>query len=79
MKLKRLLALIGVIVLAAMYLSTVFFAVTDSPISGTFFKASIFCTVVIPVIIYGYGLIYRYVIRKDWPDQEDKNDHAKDA
>ena len=65
MKIKRLLALAAIIILAAMYLSTIVFALSDSPNADYWFKASIFCTVVIPVLLYGYMAIYKYVIKKD--------------
>ena len=65
MKLKRILALAAIIILVAMYLSTIVFALSDSPNADAMFKASIFCTVVIPILLYGYMMIYRFVIRKD--------------
>ena len=65
MKLKRILALAAIIILVAMYLSTIVFALSDSPNADAMFKASIFCTVVIPILLYGYMMIYRFVIKKD--------------
>ncbi len=65
MKIKRILALAAVIILVIMYLSTIVFALSDSPDAEAWFKASIFCTVVIPVLLYGYMAIYKYVIKKD--------------
>lgn len=35
------------------------FALSDSPNATYLFKASIFCTVIIPVILYSYVLVYR--------------------
>ena len=72
MKIKRILALIMIIVLIAMYVSTIVFALSDSPNADAWFKASIFCTVVIPVLLYGYGVIYKYVIKKEGRDEDQK-------
>jgi Ca2+/H+ antiporter len=72
MKIKRILALIMIVVLIAMYISTIVFALSDSPNADTLFKASIFCTVVIPVLLYGYGVIYKYVIKKEDRDPDKK-------
>ena len=48
-----------IILLVALYGSTVVFALSDSPNATYLFKASIFCTVIIPVILYSYVLVYR--------------------
>ena len=59
MKIKKIFALIAVSLLVALYGSTVVFALSDSPNATYLFKASIFCTVIIPVILYSYVLVYR--------------------
>ena len=58
-KTKRILALIGAILLVILYLSTLIFALMESELAGDLLKASLICTVVIPVLIYGYILVYR--------------------
>ena len=50
-KTKRILALLGVILLAALYLSTLFFAIFDSPNTMWLFKASIAATILLPVLL----------------------------
>ena len=50
-KAKRILALLGVLLLI--------FSLMDSPEAGNWFKASLFCTIAVPVLLYGYILIYR--------------------
>lgn len=62
---KRVLAMIGVILLVGLYLLTIIAALTASPNSYGFFMASIFCTIAIPILIYGYMLIYRLIKNKD--------------
>lgn len=68
-KTKRILALIGAVLLAALYLSTLIFALMKSELAVSLLKISVFCTIVIPVLLYGYILIYR-VLNKS---KEDKN------
>ena len=59
MKIKRIFAIIAVVLLVALYGSTIVFAMSDSPNAVYMFKASIFCTVIIPIILYSYILVYR--------------------
>lgn len=76
MKLKRILAIIAVVLLLGLYVSTILFAISDSPNAAYLFKASIFCTIIIPVLLYAYILICRVLGRKNQetsPDNEDKN------
>ena len=60
-KTQRILALAGVVLLLALYGATMVFALSDSPASEGWFKASIFCTIAVPVVLYAYILIYRYL------------------
>lgn len=59
MKIKRLLALIGAVFLFAMYACTLIFAFTDHSAAKGLLKASIACTILLPVLLYGYTLVYR--------------------
>lgn len=59
MKLKRILALIGAVLLFAMYASTLIFAFLDHSATKGLLKASIACTILIPVLLYAYTLVYR--------------------
>lgn len=74
MKIKKVFALIAVILLVALYGSTVVFALSDSPNATYLFKASIFCTVIIPVLLYSYVLVYRIFGHK----KEDKSSDSDD-
>ena len=56
---KRILALVGAIALVLMYISTLVFALIDPSVSGGLLKASIACTVILPVLLYAYSLVYR--------------------
>lgn len=56
---KRVLALVGAIVLVLLYVTTLFFAITDDPRTMSYFKASAALTFIIPVFIYAYQLVFR--------------------
>lgn len=59
MKLKRLLALIGAVLLFGMYACTLIFALTDHSAAKGLLKASIACTIILPVLLYAYTLVYQ--------------------
>jgi len=61
---KRILALIGAVLLLLLYLSTLVFALMKSQLADDLLKVSVACTIIIPVLLYGYILIYR-VLNKD--------------
>lgn len=73
-KTKRILALIGAVLLILLYASTLLFALTDHSQTHGLFKASIACTILVPVLLYAYTLFYR-LLRKD--DSDDSNDENK--
>ena len=60
-KLKRILAMIGAIILIGMYLITLIFAFIDPTAAKNWLMASVACTIIIPVLLYAYILIYRYL------------------
>lgn len=67
---KRTLALVGVILLVLMYASTLIFAFIDSSTSQGLLKASIACTILVPVLLYAYILFYR-LSHKDDADSDE--------
>jgi len=58
-KSRRILAAAAVIFLGGLYLAAFISAVSGSGISSVLFKASIFCSVVIPAGVYGFLLVLR--------------------
>lgn len=60
-KLQRILAGTGALVLLGLYGSTLFFACSKDPRSGQWLMASLACTILIPVLLYAYMLMYRYL------------------
>ena len=56
-KLKQICAIKGIILLVALYVSTLVFAIIDDPATMNMLKASIMATVIIPVFIWILGRI----------------------
>lgn len=55
----RVLALIGAVLLIALYACTLIFALIGTPWANDLFKASVAATILIPVILYAYLMFYR--------------------
>lgn len=73
-KTKRILAVIGVILLVCLYLSTLLFAFIDHSQSQGLLKASIAATILLPVLLYGYTLIYKLTKGKDTDEHAEQDD-----
>lgn len=76
-KIQRILALLGVILLLAMYGSTMIFAISGNPDSTGWFKASIYCTIVVPVLLYAYALVYKHLKNRNQDYDFMKDDHTE--
>lgn len=63
-KMKRILALVGAILLIGMYVCTLIFALIDSPAASGLFKASVAATILVPVLLYAYILVARLLDSK---------------
>lgn len=70
-KLRRILALLGVILLVGMYLVTLVFALSANPNANNLLMASIVCTVIVPCLLYGMILVTR-VLDNRHPDGKDE-------
>lgn len=70
-KVKQILALLGVIILIGLYVSTLVCALSSSENFMNLLMASIYATVIIPVLLWAYTLIYRLV-------HKDSSDDAKE-
>ena len=64
-KLTRVFALIGAILLAGLYICTLVFAVIDSAYTSDLLKAAIASTIILPILLYAYILIYRLAKHSD--------------
>lgn len=70
-KVKRVLALVGVILLLCVPILLIIGAFTASPDSSALLMASLFCAIAVPVLIYAYMLIYRLVKKNNKEDEDD--------
>lgn len=66
---KRILAIIGVALLVGLYISTLIFSMIGSEIATSLFKASIAMTILIPVLLFAFILIYK-VLKANSPYAE---------
>ena len=64
-KIKQILAIIGVIILAGLYISTIVCAVSASENFMNMLMTSIYASVIIPVLIWAYSFIYK-LIKKEF-------------
>lgn len=74
MNLKRLLAMIGVILIVSMYIIALFSAFSHHPDSNNWLMAAIFSTVAVPVFLYVVQLVAR-VLK---PDEQGKTRNGED-
>lgn len=63
-KAKKILAVLGIILLAGLYISTLVFALMDSDLSFQLLQISIFCTIAVPVLLYVCNMLYK-LLHKD--------------
>ncbi len=68
-KVRRIIALVGVIALVALYVSTLVLAIIGSEQTMNLFWADIVCTIVLPVLIWAYQFIYKLL----------KNNYSEEA
>lgn len=77
-KLQRILAMTGVLLLLGLYGSTLIFALSGSPRADGLFKASLACTIAIPILMYAFVLVYRYLKDRnqhyDFTEKEDEKE-----
>ena len=69
-KVKQILALVGIVLLVALYLTTLIFAITDNSDTMSMFVASVVATVIIPVLIWSYTFIFKLIKKHYGPDSD---------
>ena len=68
-KMKRIFAIFGIVLLLAMYGSTLIFALSDHPDALGWLMASLGSTVIIPVFLYAYIMVYKYMKDRNKKDE----------
>ena len=76
-KLKRITALIGIIVLLGLYISTVVLACIGSDTALRLLRAAIYATIVLPVLLWAYSMIYRLLKRNYSPEAREELEKLK--
>ncbi|MBE5949059.1 MAG: hypothetical protein E7261_08540 [Lachnospiraceae bacterium] len=66
---KRIFAIIGIVLLIALFITTLVLAFVDPTADKSYFKAALFLCVVVPIMIYAYILTYRHM--RDKKQKED--------
>lgn len=69
-KLKKIFAIAGVVILLGMYLFTFISAILATPNTHSLFLGSLAATIIVPIFLYAYMLIYK-VVYKNRENQED--------
>ena len=72
-KLKQITALIGVIALAGLYVSTLVLALIGSAEAINLLKVAVYATIVLPVLLWAYSFIYRMMKGKQNDDTPEKD------
>ena len=86
-RIKRIMALAGVILIIALYVITLILAICGNENTLNLLTASLFATVIVPVLIWVYTFIYRLLEKyyspgsdaNPAPDSLESDDTSKDA
>lgn len=76
-KLRRIFAATGAVVLLGMYLLTFISAILATPATHALFLGSLSATIIIPIFLYAYTLIYKMVYKKKDEDKEEADKDKK--
>lgn len=68
-KTKRIGAIIGIIAILLLYIISLLIGIFASDKYPGLFMASVFCAVVVPIIIYCFVAVYRFVHKKSAPEE----------
>ena len=70
-KVKRIIALIGVILLIALYAATLILAIFGNENSSDLLRLAIYATIVVPVLLWAYSFIYK-LLKNHYSDRDDQ-------
>ena len=83
-KMKSILAIIGIVILVALYVLTFIFAIIDDPRTFRLLGTALTATVIIPTLIWVIGIFVRLSSPTDSPindsenNESDRNDNAQE-
>lgn len=75
---KRIFAILGIIILVGMYAATLIFAILDSPQTYHLLKISIGLTILIPVLLWIYIAMFQFMEQRK-NDNEDASKGKENA
>ena len=64
-KARRVFAMIGVILIIALYVLTMVFALQKNPAFKSLFLGALFCTIAVPVILYVFSVLIKNAKGRD--------------
>lgn len=68
---RRVVAVIGIVLLVGLYASTLIFALMDSPYAKGLLMGAVFCTIAVPVVLYAMMLVAKNLRGKGVPQSDD--------
>lgn len=79
---KRVVAVIAIVVLVGMYVTTLVMAICDSSATMSMFKGCIGVTIFVPIMAYVYICLHKYAMnrsgRKDYYDNKADKEEKKE-
>ena len=76
-KTKRILALIGAILLLLLYVAAFITTLLDHTSDMRYWKAAVAATIIIPVLIWAYSFVYK-LVKRSADDTKFNNDSKND-
>lgn len=76
MPLRRILAIIGLAIIAGLYALTIICSLIGTPFARSCLMASLFCTIVVPAVIYGFLIITKQTLNDQQQAAEEDSRQA---
>lgn len=73
-KVKRIASMIGILLILSLFILSLIAAIFAKKAAMGLFLSAIFSTIVIPIMIYGFVEVYKYVHRNDPPKTDNKQE-----
>ncbi|MCF0229255.1 MAG: hypothetical protein HUJ76_06120 [Parasporobacterium sp.] len=73
---RRILALAGIIILAALYITTLVLAIIGTADTTPWFMACICATIIVPIILWIYTWLYKF-LKKEVSDSINNDDESR--
>lgn len=67
---KQIIAIVGVVLLAGMYISSLILAIIGSPVALNLLRMSFLATIIVPILIYVILMFYKLSHKKSEPENK---------